>query len=106
MKIAVFLNNNEITALHEEKVLVVVFKLEEEKVVGVENSVLEKQTNDAIVNWLYRKSISQIYLSDIDAQTHHKITSKGIQVKTLENLENDKLFNSLALSTFQLKETS
>lgn len=106
MKIAILLNNNVITALHEKKVQVVIFNMEKEKVVGVENTILEGQTKDSIVNWLHQNSINQIYLSEIDEQTQHKINSKGIRVRTLENLENDKLFNSLALSSFQLKETS
>lgn len=104
MKIAIFIKNNELTDLHEEKTRVVIFNMEKDKVVGVENTILEEKTKDSIASWLYQKSINQIYLSEIDSQAHHKINSKGIHVKTLETLKNDKLFNSLALSSLKYKE--
>lgn len=100
MKVAIFLKNNQLSALHEKSLNVVIFNIEKEKVVGVENKILEKQTNDSIVNWLHQNSINQIYVSEIDEQTHHKVNSKNVRVKTQENLENDKLYNTLALSSF------
>ena len=97
MKVALFLKKNELTVLHEEKARVVVFDIKEDKVVGVENIFLENKNNDSITNWLKQNSIKQIYLSKIDIQTYQKLNSKGIKVKTLESIENDKLFKSLAL---------
>ena len=97
MKVALFLKKNELTVLHEEKARVVVFDIKEDKVVGVENVFLENKNNDSIANWLKQNSIKQIYLSQIDIQTYQKLNSKGIKVKTLESIENDKLFKSLAL---------
>ena len=106
MKVAIFIKNNELTTLHEEKVRVVIFNMEKDKVVGVENVILEEQTKDSIISWLHQKSINQIYLSEIDDQTHYKINLKNIRVKTLETLKSDKLFNSLALSSFKLNKPS
>ena len=97
MKVAIFIKKNELTALHEEKVRVVVFKIEEDKVVGVENITLEEQYKMSIESWLKQKSINRIYLSEIDSKTYQKLNSNGIKVKTLESIENDKLFKSLAL---------
>ena len=97
MKVAVFINKSEITTLHEEKAQVVVFKMKEEKVIGVENINLEEQNRKSIENWLKQKSINKIYLSEIDNQTRHKLNSNGIKVKTLDTLENDRLFKKLAL---------
>ncbi len=97
MKVALFIKKNELTVLHEEKARVVVFDIKEDKVVGVENVFLENKNNDSIANWLKQNSIKQIYLSKIDIQTYQKLNSKGIKVKTLESIENDKLFKSLAL---------
>lgn len=99
MKVAIFTKNNELTVLNEEKVHVVIFNFEEDKVVGVEHKILENQTNESIEHWLYNKSINQIYLSEIDEQFHHKLKARGIHVRTLEDLEGDKLYNSLALNT-------
>lgn len=104
MKVAVFIKNNELTALDEDKVRVVIFKMEEDKVIGVENTILDEKTKDSITSWLYQKSINQIYLSEIDDYLHKQISLKGIQVKTRKNLKNDKLFNSLALSSLELKK--
>lgn len=97
MKVALFIKKNELTVLHEEKARVVVFDIKEDKVVGVENVFLENKNNDSIANWLKQNSIKQIYLSQIDIQTYQKLNSKDIKVKTLESIENDKLFKSLAL---------
>ena len=105
MKVAIFIKNNELTALHEEKIRVVIFNMENDKVVGVENITLEEQYKDSIVNWLSNKSINQVYLSEIDEQTHQKISLKGIRVKTDETLKNDKLYNSLALSSLSSNKT-
>ena len=97
MKVAVFLKNNELTVLHETKVHVVIFKIEKDKVVGVEHISLEKQSQDAIVSWLNRNSISKIYLSEIDDQIHHKMKLQGIQTRTLEMLRDDRLYNTFAI---------
>ena len=97
MKVALFIKKNELTVLHEEKARVVVFDIKEDKVVGVENVFLENKNNDSIANWLKQNSIKQIYLSQIDIETYQKLKSHGIKVKTLESIENDKLFKSLAL---------
>ena len=102
MKVAIFIKNNELTALHEEEIRVVIFNMEKDKVVGVENKVLEKQNNESIENWLYNKSINQIYISEIDEQFCKILKAKGIRVRTLKNLKNDKLYNSLALSSLKL----
>lgn len=98
MKVAVFLKNNELTVLHEENVHVVIFNLEKGKVVGVENIMLENQTKESILSWLNRKSINQLYLSEIDVQSHHNAVLQGIQVKTSDTLKDDKLYNKMALS--------
>ncbi|GEM_PF-4775111 len=101
MKVAIFIKNNELTVLHEENVHVIIFNLKDDKVIGVKNIVLEKQTNDFIVNWLIRNSIDQIYISEINDQILQVIKSKGVEIKTLESLENDKLYNTLAFSSFK-----
>ena len=99
MKVAIFINKNELTTIHEEKVCVVIFDIEDDKVVGVENINLEEHNKKSIENWLKQKSINQIYLSEIYNQTHQKLKLNGIKVRTLDTLENDKLFKRLALIT-------
>ncbi len=98
MKVAVFIKDNELTVLNEEKAHVVIFNFEENKVVGVEHKVLENQTNESIEQWLYNKSINQIYLSKIDEQFHHKLKARGVHIRTHEDLKDDKLYNSLTLT--------
>ena len=99
MKVAIFIKNNELTVLNEEKTHVVIFNYEDNKVVGVEHKILEKQSNGSIEQWLYSKSINQVYLSKIDFKFQHTLKAKGIHVKTYEYLQYDKLYNSLALNT-------
>ena len=97
MKVAVFINKNELTAIHKEKVCVVVFDIEEDKVVGVENINLEEHNKNSIEEWLKNKSINRIYLSEIDNKTLEKLKIKGIKVRTLDTIENDRLFQRLGL---------
>lgn len=97
MKVAIFINKNELTTLHEENVCVVVFDIEEDKVVGVENINLEEHNKKSIENWLKQKSINRIYLSEIDNQTLQKLKVNGVKVKTLDTIENDRLYQRLGL---------
>lgn len=97
MKVAIFINKNELTTIHEEKVCVVIFDIEDDKVVGVENINLEEHNKKSIENWLKQKAINRIYLSQIDDHTHEKLKLNGIKVRTLDKLENDKLFKRLGL---------
>ena len=97
MKVAIFIKNNELTTIHEEKVCVVIFDIEDDKVVGVENIDLKEHDKKSIENWLKQKAINRIYLSQIDDHTHEKLKLNGIKVRTLDKLENDKLFKRLGL---------
>lgn len=97
MKVAIFINKNELTTIHEEKVCVVIFDIEDDKVVGVENIDLKEHNKKSIENWLKQKAINRIYLSQIDDHTHEKLKLNGIKVRTLDKLENDKLFKRLGL---------
>ncbi len=97
MKIAIFLKNNELTVLHGTEVDVVIFNIQNGKVVGVENISLGTKSQDAIVSWLHSKSINQIYLLEIDDEIHHKIKSQGIQIRTLAMLKDDNLYNTFAI---------
>ena len=97
MKVAVFINKNELTTIHEEKVCVVIFDIEDDKVVGVENIDLKEHDNKSIENWLKQKAINRIYLSQIDDHTHEKLKINGVNVRTLDTIENDKLFQRLGL---------
>lgn len=99
MKVAIFINKNELTTIHEEKVCVVIFDIEDDKVVGVENIDLKEHDKKSIENWLKQKAINRIYLSQTDDHTHEKLKLNGIKVRTLDKLENDKLFKRLGLIT-------
>ena len=91
------------TNLYQEKVYVIIFSLEKNKVIGVESIELEGQSKESILRWLDRKYINEIYVSEIDNQTLYKINLLGIQVRTLETLEDDKLYNSMILSSLKLE---
>ena len=106
MKVAVFIKNNELTVLHEDKVQVVIFNMLNDRVIAVENISLEKQTPDSTLNWLYHKAINQIYLSEIEDEMYDKIKSTGVLIRTAEMLKDDKLYNTLALSPILIREPS
>ena len=62
MKVAIFIKNNELTALHEEKIRVVIFDMEKDKVFGVESTILDEQTKDSIAHgYMINISIKYIF---------------------------------------------
>lgn len=64
---------------------------------GVENINLEEHNKKSIEEWLKNKSINRIYLSEIDNKTLEKLKINGIKVRTLDTIENDRLFKRLGL---------
>ena len=91
-KITSFDNNDNITTL-------VIFDIEDNRVVGVETTVLNKDLfcKDELLIYLSRKYINVIYLSTIDGATNSKCIKLGIEVKKVSSIEEDKLLSSLYL---------
>jgi hypothetical protein len=97
---AILISENKITNLDDnDNTRLVIFDLQDNRVVGVETIEMNKDLYckyDLLI-YLSRKYIKVIYLSTIDGITNSKCIKLGIEVKKVTSIEEDKLLSSLYL---------
>jgi hypothetical protein len=73
----------------------VVFDVEKDKVVGVENETLES-TKDvkALRSWAQTKKVKEIYTPYVDEQLRLFFAKLGISLKAYDELSDDRLFRT------------
>lgn len=98
---AIFFSKDKLTHLRNEDKILVIFDLEFNRVVGVETITVKKidMPMEEFLLYLRRIYINVVYVSTMDEETKNKFIYYGIEVKTASMLENDKLLNTLYLST-------
>lgn len=98
---AILVSKDKLTNLLGENKILVIFDLEANRVIGVETIALKKMNMPTEVFLLYlrRIYIDVVYVSTMDEKTKNKFIHYGIEVKTASMLENDKLLNTLYLTT-------
>jgi hypothetical protein len=98
---AIFFSKDKLTHLRNENKILVIFDLEFNRVVGVETITVKKidMPMEEFLLYLRRIYINVVYVSTMDEETKNKFIYYGIEVKTASMLENDKLLNTLYLST-------
>jgi hypothetical protein len=98
---AIFFSKDKLTHLRNEDKILVIFDLEFNRVVGVETIAVKKidMPMEEFLLYLRRIYINVVYVSTMDGETRNKFIEYGIEVKTAPMLENDKLLNTLYLST-------
>jgi len=97
---AILISENKITNLDDnDNTRLVIFVLQDNRVVGVETIEMNKDLycKDDLLIYLSRKYIKVIYLSTIDGITNSKCIKLGIEVKKVTSIEEDKLLSSLYL---------
>ncbi|MCK9501343.1 MAG: hypothetical protein M0Q52_05810 [Lascolabacillus sp.] len=97
---AILISENKITNLDDnDNTRLVIFDLQDNRVVGVETIEMNKDLycKDDLHIYLSRKYIKVIYLSTIDGITNSKCIKLGIEVKKVTSIEEDKLLSSLYL---------
>jgi len=98
---AIFVSENRLTHLLNENKMLVIFDLEADRVVGVETIAFKKINvpMEELLLYLRKIYIDVVYVSTIDGETKNKFIKYGIEVKIASMLENDKLLNTLYLTT-------
>lgn len=93
MKIALLLKSKkQPRAKHFDQA--VVFDVEKDKVVGVENAALESKDAKALSSWVQTKKITEIYIPYVDEQLRMFFSKSGIRLKAYEELSDDRLFRT------------
>ncbi len=98
MKIALLLKSKKQPKTTNNYEQAVVFDVEKDKVVGVENETL-KSTKDvkALTSWALTKKVKEIYTPDVDEQLRSFFRKLGINVRGYDELSDDRLFQTFIL---------
>jgi hypothetical protein len=76
----------------------VVFDLEKDKVVGVENATLESKDVTALTSWAQNKKVKEIYTPYADDHLRSFLGSMGISLKAYDELSDNRLFQTFIFS--------
>jgi hypothetical protein len=93
MKIALLLKNKKQPRV-EYFDRAVVFDVEKDKVVGVENTILETKDVDELTSWAQTKRINEIYSPHVDEHLRLFFGKLGIIIKGYDELSDNWLFKT------------
>jgi hypothetical protein len=93
MKIALLMKSKkQLKSHHVDKA--VVFHVEKDKVVGVENTTLESKDVRSLTSWAQTKRVKEIYSPYADEQLRSFFGRFGIRFKAYDELSDDRLFQT------------
>lgn len=75
----------------------VVFDVEKDKVVGVENETIHPEDVKSLSSWAETKKVKEIYLPNVEEWVKNLFTKMGITMKAYDELSEDKLFQTFIL---------
>jgi hypothetical protein len=93
MKIALLLKSKkQLKSNHVDRA--VVFNVEKDKVVGVENTTLTSKDVHTLTSWAQTKKVKKIYMPHVDDQLRLFFNKLGISLKGYDELSEDRLFRT------------
>lgn len=75
----------------------VVFDVEKDKVVGVENETLDSKDVKSLTSWALTKKVKEIYAPYVDEQLRHFFHLIGINMMGYDELNDNRLFQTFIL---------
>ncbi|MDR1343735.1 MAG: hypothetical protein LBJ39_00115 [Tannerellaceae bacterium] len=72
----------------------VVFDVEKDKVIGVENTILGAKDVDNLTSWAQTKKIKEIYTPHVDEHLRLFFSKLGIILKGYDELADNRLFQT------------
>jgi len=97
MKIALLLKSKKQPKNETNVEQAVVFDVEKDKVVGVENETLQSKDAKALTSWALTKKVKEIYSPYVDEQFRIFCKALGINVRGYDELSDDRLFQTFIL---------
>ena len=97
MKIAIFVNDDKLKAIHVNATSVLVVEMIDDTVASVENDTLYSMDLNYISLWLLGKQINVIYILSADDDIRNYFRRMDIEVKTFEDLKENPLLNIFLL---------
>ncbi|MDR1623478.1 MAG: hypothetical protein LBS04_00685 [Tannerellaceae bacterium] len=95
MRIALLLRSKKQPKNEIEKA--VVFDVEKDKVIGVENETLQSKDVKTLTSWAQTKKVKEIYSPFVDEQLRIICKALGIKVRGYDELSDDRLFQTFIL---------
>lgn len=93
MRIALVLKQNE-EKIGEHISQIVVFDVESDKVIGVENATVESDDVGILSKWALTEQVEEIYIPEVDDQVKPIFRMNGITMKAYDELGDNKLFQT------------
>lgn len=75
----------------------VLFDVEKDKVVGVQNETLGTKDVRSLSSWAITKKVKEIYLPEVDEQVRSFFRALGISMKRYDELDDNKLFQTFII---------
>jgi hypothetical protein len=98
MKTVIFIDNDSLGSIFDQPIIqVIIFSLGNGKVIDVKNGNIISNGINYISLWCLSECINEIYIKDITPDERNFFQRLGIKTKTLKELENDCLYNTLIL---------
>ena len=97
MRIALFLKQKKQEEIEKHISQAVVFDMEKDKVVGVENETLETRDAGKLSLWAHTNKVEEIYIPHVDEKSKSFFEKMGISMKGYDELGNNKLFQTFIL---------
>ncbi|MDR1402876.1 MAG: hypothetical protein LBJ60_04135 [Tannerellaceae bacterium] len=97
MKIALLLRSKKQPKNENEIGQAVVFSVEKDKVIGVENETPPLKDVKALASWALTKKVKEIYSPSVDEQLRIFCKALGINVRGYDELSDDRLFQTFIL---------
>jgi hypothetical protein len=98
MKIALLLKSMKQHKTGNNLERAVVFDVEKDKVVGVENDTLESKDVNVLTSWAQAKKVKEIYTPYVNEEHRLSLSELGIKMKGYDELSDDRLFQTFIFS--------
>jgi hypothetical protein len=98
MKIALLLRSKKQPRTGDDCERAVVFDVEKDKVIGVENDTLESKDVNTLTSWAQTKKVKEIYTPYVDEQHRLSLNKLGILIRGYDELSDNRLFQTFIIN--------
>ncbi|MDH6533389.1 hypothetical protein D0T51_00150 [Parabacteroides sp. 52] len=97
MRIALVLDQKRQDEVDRHVSQVVIFTIENDKVIGVENETIDATKQYSLSLWALTNKVNEIYVSKVDDWVKMLSQMMGVNIRAYDELRDDKLFQTFIL---------
>jgi len=94
MRIALVLRQKKQDEMNGHISQAVVFNVENDRVIGVENETVDLSNLNSLFIWVFKHRVKEIYIPDVDDWVKLLFHAVGVTIKRYDELEDNKLFQT------------